>query len=353
MLKVSHTICPSCSVGCGINLITKNERVVGTYPYKRHSINEGKNCLNGRECFEKLNKENRLKTPLIKNRTLLKAEWNDALELITNKMSSYKAEEIGIIGSGKCTNEECETLKKFADVQGIDNIGFYAENFPSFNFESGGFDDIENSKYVLVIGDVLKENPLMGRRIILAKDKGAKIISIDYPDTTITGMNSDEYIKIDSIQKFLDKNIQNIMRESDNSMVIIVNKLDNKNEYNEIHEIISGSKAKLIPVMNECNTRGAMQYIPPLDIGELKSLIERVKLLYVVGGNPAVCAESSLKKLDFLITESPDINQTTLMSDVALPSSFWAEEDGSFTNTMGIVQEFSKIVPPPLDVFDD
>lgn len=47
-MKVVHTICPGCSVGCGIDLIVKDDKVVGTYPYKRHPINEGKNCSNGK-----------------------------------------------------------------------------------------------------------------------------------------------------------------------------------------------------------------------------------------------------------------------------------------------------------------
>ncbi|MFA0832853.1 MAG: hypothetical protein ACC609_02465 [Methanobacterium formicicum] len=65
MLKIAHTICPSCSVGCGVNLIIKNQEAVGTYPYKRHPVNQGKNCKKGRDSFHILN-ENRLENPLIK-----------------------------------------------------------------------------------------------------------------------------------------------------------------------------------------------------------------------------------------------------------------------------------------------
>ena len=42
MLKIQHTVCPSCSVGCGIDIISKDGEVVGTFPYKRNVINEGK-----------------------------------------------------------------------------------------------------------------------------------------------------------------------------------------------------------------------------------------------------------------------------------------------------------------------
>lgn len=42
MLNLKHTICPSCSTGCGITLISNNKELLGTYPYKRHEINEEK-----------------------------------------------------------------------------------------------------------------------------------------------------------------------------------------------------------------------------------------------------------------------------------------------------------------------
>ena len=52
MLEIKHTLCPSCSVGCGINVVSHDGDVVGTHSYKRHQINEGKNCLNGRNSIE-------------------------------------------------------------------------------------------------------------------------------------------------------------------------------------------------------------------------------------------------------------------------------------------------------------
>jgi formate dehydrogenase (coenzyme F420) alpha subunit len=85
-MNVKHSICPSCSVECGINLITVNGVAVGTYPYKRHPINQGKNCLNGRKSFELVN-ESRINDPLIKNGSLKKSEWDEALNLVASKIN--------------------------------------------------------------------------------------------------------------------------------------------------------------------------------------------------------------------------------------------------------------------------
>ncbi|MCE7699444.1 MAG: molybdopterin-dependent oxidoreductase [Methanobacterium paludis] len=352
MMKITHTICPSCSVGCGINLITKNQEVVGTYPYKRHPVNEGKNCRRGRECFEVLSEETRFTTPLIKNSSLVKSNWEEALSLAAAEISSHEPEEIGIIGSGNCTNEECETLKKFADALGVKNLGYNADNFPNFDFETGSLDDVENSKFILVLGDVFKENPLMGRRIILAKENGAEIIAADYPEETTTGLNSDEYIQIKSIREFLD-NHPGFQSKLNESSTIVINKLDDKQEFNEFHQIAAKFNSKIIPVMNNCNSRGAMNILPALDENNLKAMIERVKLLYVVGDDPASYAEEALKNLDFLITQTTTINETTSLSNIALPSACWAEKSGSFTNTTGNTQKISQVVPIAGYALDD
>lgn len=353
MMKVTHTICPSCSVGCGINLITKNQEVVGTYPYKRHPVNEGKNCLRGRECFEFLGEKTRITAPLIKKGNLVDSDWEEVLNLAAQKINSLKGEDIGIIASGNCTNEECEILKKFADALNVENIGYYNHNFPKFDFKPGTLEDLENSQFILVIGDVLKDNPLMGRRIILARENGALIIAADCPEKTTTGINANKYIQITSIREFLDNLDSEVQSKLDEHSTIVVGKLNHKEELDELYQIASKSNSKLIPVMDDCNSRGAMNILPTLDTDDLKALIERVKLLYVVGDDPVSYTEESFKNLDFLITQATTINNTTLLSDIVLPSTFWAEKSGSFTNNTDNTQKFPQIVPAAGEALDD
>lgn len=352
-MKVTHTICPSCSVGCGINLITKNQEVVGTYPYKRHPVNEGKNCLRGRECFEFLSEETRIRTPLIKKGNLVDSDWEEVLNLAARKISSLKGEEIGILASGNCTNEECEILKKFADALNVENIGYNNHNFPKYDFKTGDLNDLENSQFILIIGDVLKDNPLMGRRIILAQENGALIIAADYPEKTTTGINADKYIQIKSIREFLDNLDSEVQNKLDEHSTIVVGKLDYKEELDELYQIASKSNSKLIPVMDNCNSRGAMNILPALDADDLKVLVERVKLLYVVGDDPVSYLKKSFKNLDFLITQATTLNSTTLLSDIVLPGACWAEKNGSFTNSTDNTQKFSQIVPVAGEALDD
>jgi predicted molibdopterin-dependent oxidoreductase YjgC len=45
------TICPFCGCGCGIYLVVKDRRIVGVEAWKEHPVNEGKNCIKGRNAF--------------------------------------------------------------------------------------------------------------------------------------------------------------------------------------------------------------------------------------------------------------------------------------------------------------
>jgi len=347
-MMVKHTICPSCSVGCGINLINQNEKIVGTYPYKRHPVNEGKNCLRGRDCFEIVS-ENRITSPLVrKGNELVDSEWETILEMISEKLKSYSPKEIGILGSGNSTNEENETIKKFAESYGITNIGFFAENFPQFNDQVASYDDLNNSKFIFIIGDVLNENPLIGRRIILAKENGAEIISADTVDVSTTSLNSDQYFKFDSISELISNIPVEIKEKLNDSSTIVFNKLDEKEEFSVILEIANEFSSKILPVLNNCNASGAMKIISPLNNEEIRDLISKIKVLIVINDDPASYLEnSSLSGLDFLVSITSSSNDTTSISDAVLPAYCWAEKSGSFTNTAGMTQNFSKIVVSP------
>lgn len=351
-MHVKHTICPSCSVGCGINLITNDEIVLGTYPYKRHPVNQGKNCIKGRKSFEDI-KETRTREPLIKSGTLKKSRWEEALDLAAERMKSYQSKEIGIVGSGRCTNEDCKLLKEFADALGVERIGYYAGELKPHNFKSASLDELENSKFVLSIGNPLVENPLLGRRIIMAKDRGAEIVTVDKPEKTTTGLNSHEYFKVESTSEFLDEMDLEILKKLNEFSTIVVTHLDSAEDAEKVLEISEKTGSNLIFVMKDCNTKGASEILPAMGKEDLNDLIKSVKLLYVVGTDPAIYARDSLKKLEFLITQDSSINDTVLMSDVVFPASCWAEKSGSFTSTTGETQKFSRTIPTRAGSMDD
>lgn len=84
-----------------------------------------------------------------------------------------------------------------------------------------------------------------------------------------------------------------------------------------------------------------------------------VRALLVMGSNPVVSApraghiEERFRALDFLVVADPFLSETALLADVVLPSTQWAEEDGTMTNLEGRVLLRRRAVDPPGEVRSD
>ncbi len=119
------TTCPYCGVGCQLELSVRGGKVVGSDPRGDGTINQGQACVKGRfGIAEFVHHAERLTTPLIrKNGQLTEATWEEALELVADRLGQYKGENLAVVSSAKCTNEENYLIQKFGRaVLGTNNI---------------------------------------------------------------------------------------------------------------------------------------------------------------------------------------------------------------------------------------
>lgn len=197
MLSFIPTICPYCGAGCGLLLVVKDGSVVGTRPWPRHTISEGRLCIKGWNAHQFVHHQDRLKKPLIKdNGALREATWDEALSLIANKLEEIKDKDgpnaIALLSSAKCTNEENYLIQKFARaVISTNNVDHCARlcHAPTIAglvtaFGSGAMTnsiaDLEQADCIFVIGsDTTSQHPLIASRIVMAEERGAKIIVAD------------------------------------------------------------------------------------------------------------------------------------------------------------------------------
>ncbi|MDH5696309.1 MAG: 2Fe-2S iron-sulfur cluster-binding protein, partial [Dehalococcoidia bacterium] len=116
--KEVETICPYCGVGCGVTLGIRQVEVVTSHGRKEGTVNKGSLCVKGRfGISEFIHHPERLTTPLVRrNGELSKASWDEALDLVAKKLSSYQGNEVAIIASAKCTNEDTYVAQKFGRV---------------------------------------------------------------------------------------------------------------------------------------------------------------------------------------------------------------------------------------------
>jgi formate dehydrogenase major subunit len=85
----------------------------------------------------------------------------------------------------------------------------------------------------------------------------------------------------------------------------------------------------------------------------------KIKGLYIMGENPMLSdpdlkhVEESLKNLDILVVQDIFLTETAELADVVLPSTCFAEKEGTFTNTERRVQLVRKAVDAPGDAKTD
>ncbi len=127
-VKKVRTTCSYCGVGCQIYLHVKDNKVVKVTGVEESAPNYGSLCVKGRFGYDFINHPDRLKKPLIKeNGKFREAEWDEALDLVANKLKEIKekfgADSIGFLTSARATNEENYIAQKFTRVTlGTNNI---------------------------------------------------------------------------------------------------------------------------------------------------------------------------------------------------------------------------------------
>lgn len=84
-----------------------------------------------------------------------------------------------------------------------------------------------------------------------------------------------------------------------------------------------------------------------------KVLSGDTRALYIIGENPMVSdpdlnhVRKSLDSLEFLVVQDIFMTETAQMANVVLPSTAFAEKDGTFTNTERKIQRLRKALDPP------
>lgn len=326
MLEIKHTLCPSCSVGCGINVILNDGEIVGTFPYKRHPVNAGKNCLNGRNSIESY--QNKFQKALVaKSET----DVEKAIEEVIKELNSANSSDVTVICSGNNSIEEINAIKEFSESKDY-NIAFYADNLKDFS-EVASYDDIENAKKVFVIGDILYENPLIGRRIVHAKQNGAEIYALGKSEESVTFNIADETFT-ESVSEFIDG------ADIDGDSVVVFNYVDSQEDLEKLSDV----DCKVLPVYSKSNSKGTLNLVDAKSKDEMIDLLSKTKLLLVFNDDVVNEFDFDFARISKIISFVSCENDTTKISDIVIPIKTWLENDGSFVNAMGENQTFNAVI---------
>ncbi|MDR1311950.1 MAG: formate dehydrogenase subunit alpha [Burkholderiaceae bacterium] len=252
------TVCPYCASGCKIYLCVKNGKIVSAEPANGHT-NQGELCLKGYYGWEFLNDTQlltpRLKFPMIRRQRSAPFEavsWDEAIAFASSRLmeikNTYGPDAIMVTGSSRGPGNEANYVaQKFARAAvGTNNIDCCARvcHAPSVSglevtlgngAMSNSIEEIEETQCILVFGyNAADSHPIVARRIVKAKEKGAKIIVCD-PRRIETARIADLYLPL--------KNGSNMALVNAFANVLLEEGLYNKDYINQYAEGFEEYKA--------------------------------------------------------------------------------------------------------------
>src|SRR5579883_3286118 len=124
------TTCSYCGVGCSLFLNVKGGRLISASPDLEDKASSGYLCVRGQFGYDYTLHRDRLKSPLVRvGDDQVEASWDEALDVAADRLASIIREHgpdaVGVIGSGKVTNEEAYLTQKLARaVIGTNNVDF-------------------------------------------------------------------------------------------------------------------------------------------------------------------------------------------------------------------------------------
>ncbi|NSM72969.1 formate dehydrogenase subunit alpha [Enterococcus faecalis] len=194
------TTCPHCGTGCQMNLLVKNNRLVGVEPLDGPA-NKNLLCVKGKfASYKFVGSGDRLTEPLIKRNGIFEpASWEEALTLVSSKFNEIKAENgadaLAGFSCSRATNEDNYVFQKMVraafGTNNVDNcarvchsasVHGLAQTLGSGAMTNPIADITEDVDMILLVGSNPEEaHPVIGAQIRQAIQTGTQVVVVVDP----------------------------------------------------------------------------------------------------------------------------------------------------------------------------
>ncbi|MDY7041875.1 MAG: molybdopterin-dependent oxidoreductase [Chloroflexota bacterium] len=342
-VEAVQSTCAACSVGCGVELITRNNQLLRIEGDWDAEVNKGLLCVAGR--FEPLfDDRKRVLTPLVRrNGELKEATWDEALDAVAGKFKALGGASLAALASPRATNE---SLKLFADLfqgLGAKSVG-NLEPVPDFMTKSeGSLDMLEEADLYLVVGvDLAEDYQVAGfavRRGVT--NRGAYLV--------IVGEDETELAEIANYQFKPAEVDQAIALAKGAEAPVVIYGAGAEKLMSRLWVELSG-QASFLGLVPGSNGRGALAAGLNGAFGP-----EGIKGVFVLAADDEVgeALLGKLKDAEFVVAQASYLGPLVERADVVLPTAIWAEKSGTFVNTEGRSQALHAALQLPKGVKDD
>ena len=117
-IEKTRSICPFCGVGCSVDILSKDDALVGVQPAMDGPANEGALCVKGQFGWEWVQHEERLKNPMVrKDGELVEVSWEEALDRAAEGFAKVRdahgRHAMYAVASGRAPHESAYSVQKF------------------------------------------------------------------------------------------------------------------------------------------------------------------------------------------------------------------------------------------------
>ncbi|MEA2446574.1 MAG: NADH-quinone oxidoreductase subunit [Actinomycetota bacterium] len=383
-LETAPSVCSYCSVGCPISNESRQETLVRCQALPNENVNDFWVCDKGRFGYHYVSQEDRLETPLVRgsNDEFETSAWGAATALIAERLKGKT--NVGVIAGGHLCTEDAFAIARLAkkviktgDVDSrIQDEGTPYERA----IEAGGvagstahMKDVEKAKTILWFGPDPKETlPVLYLHLRAAvKEHGAKLVVVSPREMSLDHLASwvvrchagEEASVIDKISGRID---------GDGLLVCCGPSSSGRTEAPGFAAAIAlaGSlDASLLICPPHAGSQGMidMGVYPMLDAGyqpaatpgrDTRAILEAAAAgeldgLLIFGADPitdfpdADLARRALASKTFTVVMELFPTETALHADVVLPSTAYAEREGTLTNLERRLQKLEALLPAP------
>jgi len=372
--KIEPSVCPLCSLNCDIQVLTLNDKIVGTIPPGKPHESGGDLCVKGRFCLSELvNRTERVLEP--------EYRYPEGYGIVSWDLALEKTREIT---EGVSPERTALFISPYLTLEEIYTAGFFARNILKTGEITSSCLDVKLMAYLKLAQDsvTLKDIEEAGTifSAFLNGNYNYAPLTLAIKSAAEKGAHYDQlgWI-IDTTSRFTrHRFVPDPGGEEEYLSEIILclkNGRCNMPEINELAESLKKAKRGIIVVgpqiisLSNCltmldkiqqiagltksglfmpnpygNLYGMLSLIRMKPVEEVYKKIKdgKIDLLYLVG--------------DVSFTERPDVKQVIcqnafplpggLKPDVILPSSLWGETGGSILSESGKIKKFKSVAIP-------
>lgn len=373
-VDVTKTICMGCSVGCSMDVLTRDNRLIRIEGDWDGKINQGVLCEVGR--FHPVDEQrDRVLTPMVrKDGSLKAATWEDAVAAVAEQIKAANGKVAGVL-STRLSLEAMQSFKEICTSLGVKSVASTEEGLatqPAVSyFQKTGkpfeskLEEMKDSDCFLLLGeDVTKDHQVVSFFVKRRIPEGATVIQVASTPTgfdhfadfsfAVDDKNAPEFInelktlaKSQSVADFESASKKfgvspDMLKEAAQALssaskfgLIFGSRYDSKSGNEVLESAVSLTTAldgKIITTKGNINSLGAvkLEVNNPVDVSN-------ADLVLVAVGDEELSQQQMKKfeKVPHLVIFSSYSSPLTANADVVLPVMNWLEQDGHFLNFDG------------------